>query len=459
MKEVQVLFMDTSGNQSASWIPAYIDYKSSAPPPPAPGSGFATPGGSATLYWGAVADAKEYHIRYNFTNNYCEYDVIDTAPHPLTMMEGIFEADCTDTTHVFDGPQPDLYSISIWTLSKYGTYSGNPPNVDIYTHNYIQGDYLTVGNTQPGNPDGCIDFLAEFGALSASYNLSTGETGFVAHLDIAPTSDGMPTGYSMPDGDVEFEDLIIFAMNYNSFRCVIVRDDGFVGDPRGPVKKVAPEVTIFAELPEQVGVETEFVVPITISDATDVMGYHLMFEYDRTALEVVSIEPGEAYESVEQSFFYYDRNAPQIDIHSVILGDSEFDGEELALVTFRTSVAGPVTIKDNLLDVRDRNNNRLEVSFNVSSVGSALPTEFALSQNYPNPFNPTTAIDLSLPVASQYRLTIYNIVGQVVETMEGYAEAGHETLTWDASEQSSGIYLYKVQAGSFTATRKMVLLK
>ncbi len=88
-----------------------------------------------------------------------------------------------------------------------------------------------------------------------------------------------------------------------------------------------------------------------------------------------------------------------------------------------------------------------------------IPTQFALNQNYPNPFNPTTTIELALPAASDWTLTIYNVSGQVVADYNGHNEAGIVTVNWDASNLASGLYFYKATAGSFSATKKMVLLK
>ncbi|MFZ1683274.1 MAG: T9SS type A sorting domain-containing protein [Candidatus Zixiibacteriota bacterium] len=87
------------------------------------------------------------------------------------------------------------------------------------------------------------------------------------------------------------------------------------------------------------------------------------------------------------------------------------------------------------------------------------PSTFALSQNYPNPFNPTTAIEFALPTATNYTLTIYNVQGQEVQSFEGTHEAGYVTVNWNASNNASGVYFYKLTAGTFTATKKMVLLK
>lgn len=89
----------------------------------------------------------------------------------------------------------------------------------------------------------------------------------------------------------------------------------------------------------------------------------------------------------------------------------------------------------------------------------ALPAEFSLHQNYPNPFNPTTLISFDLPRRSEFELTIYNVLGRVVEHVTGVSSAGRVDIEWDASGRSSGIYLYRLDAEGFAATRKMLLLK
>ena len=92
-------------------------------------------------------------------------------------------------------------------------------------------------------------------------------------------------------------------------------------------------------------------------------------------------------------------------------------------------------------------------------VAKLVPTEYSLSQNYPNPFNPTTTIQFALPVAGDYTLTIYNVQGQVVQQFSGAADAGIQTVEWNATNNASGVYFYRLTAGSFSATKKMVLLK
>jgi hypothetical protein len=88
-----------------------------------------------------------------------------------------------------------------------------------------------------------------------------------------------------------------------------------------------------------------------------------------------------------------------------------------------------------------------------------LPDRFGLSQNYPNPFNPTTTIEFSLPVAAEWNLTIYNILGQQVERFGEKSEAGYHKIEWDAGRYASGVYFYRLMAGDYSATKKMILLK
>lgn len=89
-----------------------------------------------------------------------------------------------------------------------------------------------------------------------------------------------------------------------------------------------------------------------------------------------------------------------------------------------------------------------------------LPESYALSQNYPNPFNPVTTISYQLPRKSEVNLSIYNARGEVVQhLLDSRQDAGAYTVTWDASQVSSGIYFYRLQTQDFTDVKKCVVLK
>jgi hypothetical protein len=90
----------------------------------------------------------------------------------------------------------------------------------------------------------------------------------------------------------------------------------------------------------------------------------------------------------------------------------------------------------------------------------AIPKDFELFQNYPNPFNPTTVINYQLPVASHVVIRVYDILGREVTTLVNEQKpAGSYQVDFDAHLLSSGVYFYRLQAGSFTETKKFVLVK
>ena len=111
-----------------------------------------------------------------------------------------------------------------------------------------------------------------------------------------------------------------------------------------------------------------------------------------------------------------------------------------------------------------------KMNVTIKSVGAGatngtLPSVFALSQNIPNPFNPTTEISYALPNASSVRLEVLNVLGQVVRTLvDEFQTAGNHQAVWDGrddnyQEVSSGVYFYRIAAGEYAETRKMVLMK
>jgi hypothetical protein len=96
----------------------------------------------------------------------------------------------------------------------------------------------------------------------------------------------------------------------------------------------------------------------------------------------------------------------------------------------------------------------------VEQVSGAIPREYELCQNFPNPFNPTTTISFSLPSKSFVSLNVFDLLGREVTTII-FEEmpAGNYSHQWNAANMSSGIYFYRLQAGSFTETKKLVLIK
>jgi hypothetical protein len=117
---------------------------------------------------------------------------------------------------------------------------------------------------------------------------------------------------------------------------------------------------------------------------------------------------------------------------------------------------------------------RCRYKSNITNVGNyvftAAPTgtedskvkvnNFELMQNYPNPFNPTTRIQFVLPQSMNVTLKVYDVMGKEIATLlDGKANAGLNTVEFNASNLGSGVYFYKLNAGSYSSTKKMVLTK
>lgn len=107
-------------------------------------------------------------------------------------------------------------------------------------------------------------------------------------------------------------------------------------------------------------------------------------------------------------------------------------------------------------------NDVIEKSSIITGVNDNLPIikEFALYQNYPNPFNPTSTISYSIPVNADVNLTVYDLLGNKIITLVNKPQTtGTYRTVFDASDLSSGVYFYKITAGKFVATKKLLLLK
>ncbi len=96
----------------------------------------------------------------------------------------------------------------------------------------------------------------------------------------------------------------------------------------------------------------------------------------------------------------------------------------------------------------------------VDNLGIEIPNNYSLEQNYPNPFNPSTVINFSIPESGLVTLKVFNILGQeVAELINDVKTVGNYAIAFDASSLTSGMYIYRIQSGSYSATKKMLLVK
>ncbi len=149
-------------------------------------------------------------------------------------------------------------------------------------------------------------------------------------------------------------------------------------------------------------------------------------------------------------------NPIAMNLDNLIISSVELDGIEYTsydsenrLLVIEQSIGGEFKVT---FDVDE--------SVDVASSGNEVPIEFSLSQNYPNPFNPSTTISFALPKTGIVSLKIYNAIGQeVAELVNREMNAGMQSVNFEASHLSSGLYFYRISAGNFADVKKMMLIK
>lgn len=100
------------------------------------------------------------------------------------------------------------------------------------------------------------------------------------------------------------------------------------------------------------------------------------------------------------------------------------------------------------------------VNLVTSNESSEVPERFSMDQNYPNPFNPNTTIKYSLPQSSNVQLIVYDMLGRkVTELINSFKREGYHSISFDASKLASGVYIYRLEAGDFVSTKRMLLVK
>lgn len=158
--------------------------------------------------------------------------------------------------------------------------------------------------------------------------------------------------------------------------------------------------------------------------------------------------------------FGWDTGWTRILIYSLEAGQALASGEFVSI----SGATGIVSVEAATFDARAVTEIVSDIT-DVDDPSANLPLQFALHPNYPNPFNPTTTIQYDLPEQARVRITVYNMVGQVVRTLvdRQVSPGQHETI-WDGRDDSgrpvsSGLYLYRMTARDFTQSRKMLLLK
>jgi hypothetical protein len=149
-----------------------------------------------------------------------------------------------------------------------------------------------------------------------------------------------------------------------------------------------------------------------------------------------------------------------LSVNGNILATATATGSKQTIPISGTLTSGQVM----KVTVTNQNYFRYEGSVSVGATGIGnvgnVPKDYALSQNYPNPFNPVTKINFALPKDGLVKITVYDVLGRAINTLVNEVKvAGYHSVDFDATNLNSGVYFYKIEAGTFSDIKRMILVK
>ena len=292
----------------------------------------------------------------------------------------------------------------------------------------------------------------DFFIFADNFGISAADEVFEPAFDLSPNT-GTPR--------VDFDDFFVFADNFGrSIQAagkVVPMLAGLNSDARLYLEAAA-------DLPN---VGEEVIVNVDMADFVQMKGYGLSVAFDAEQIEFVRATTTNSL--LGDGEFAAPRTIAQADgkVDIAAYGDVVTEGELGLSLVFRTKTE----IENTEIEVMSSQVSDGSLGINAVALPAPVqiqtrPEAFALANNYPNPFNPATTIKYALPEASQVRLEVFNVVGQVVRTMvDAHQNAGRYVVQWDASNDngvnlSSGIYFYRLQVeGNYLEVKKMLLLK
>ncbi|MCK4510158.1 T9SS type A sorting domain-containing protein, partial [bacterium] len=451
---VEVTATDTYGNTSTG-----SDVITADNDVPGAISGFAAVPGhnKAVLSWDnpTTTDANFYQveIQSNAWGNYPTYTGGTSYPTDQNDGTDVWAGTGNGHTVVYatDSTERDIHYYSAfacdWALN-YGPYDNDGKD---RSTNYWLGDVARPDNTW--NPDGYV-YDPDIVKLSGTYG--SAPTGDFQKCDVGPTDDHSRVGIPVPDNTVSFEDLMIFAMNYDVV--APARIVPFLVEPG-----VGDLALALAENGRTNGGVLELALRLE-GNVGDVKG--LTAELEFGGLEFLSARLSDEMNSpVADMFFWSKATNHSVQVDAAVLGtDVTIGGSgDVAVLTFQV-LDETYSVEFTSAKLRGAGNEDLTAELEGLSP-EGVPVAFKLVQNSPNPFNPVTKVAYHVPSESRVTIRVFDVTGRVVTTLvDGVVEAGRHAVVWNGTNDrgesvGSGIYFCTMETPDFHDSRKMTLLK
>jgi hypothetical protein len=345
------------------------------------------------------------------------------------------------------GSVRDIYYYAAFTYDCAGNYSVAASTARDRSTSYWLGD---IDPAMVG--DGSVA-LVDLSIFAGVFGKSDPGTGWNEEADFGPTDDWSRFGVPLPDDVVDFEDLMIFAMNYLN-----VSPSGTSGGLIALTEALSLGEQVSFRLVPVSREDGKTTYAVVVENASKILkGFSLKVAYGAgNGLEVVTASREMAGKGSEHFFGAIERESGVVEICVAALGVNkpfEYEGEVARIL--------------QTADLRDITNGRDEVALPGGGGETPyIPVTTSLLQNHPNPFNPTTMIPYEVATAGHVELSIYDVTGSLVRTLVNEEKgAGRYAATWDGrdsngSQVHTGVYFYRMTAPGYTSqAKKMLLLK
>jgi hypothetical protein len=354
-------------------------------------------------------------------------------------------------------------------ITMSGDFQVNANNLGSARNSQIKLNILDQGITAVYDVpdiynDDCVNNI-DLLALIYAYGSTPGDVNYNGRTDIS--IEGF-FGQIGRDGIISFADLVLMAQFYGT--CAGQPVSRIV--PRDQVSDLRVDGAL--QLSSET-VDGQLIVTVSAENMSDLYAHHLQLSYPADILTPTTIESGDFLSDggIETAFI------PVIGDGVITLDGSSLGqvggvsgSGVLATITFEVKQTGSYDLE--WLTVQALNSQTGTLS-GITADGTSgtvkwtpqvqVPAAYALRQNYPNPFNPKTTIKFDLPVTDEVNLSVYDLSGKLVQTLvSGSMDAGYHQVVWNGTDEqgqsvSSGVYLYRLSAGTYQQTQRMILMK
>jgi len=413
----------------------------------------ATPGGTTV---------EVYRARFG---HYPEYDDAGGAPPatptypPTAPWEATAVTTPGQTDEVSNGPS-GYAGRDYWTYVAF--VHGAGANVSVASNpkarpNYFLGDVSdgTLGGLGRGN--NVVD-IGDISALGGAYGVNGAAVAAVNYLDVGPTSDNSVTGLPQTDNAINFEDLVLFAINY--------------GNPPSPLMTTPPTDAVAVASTDRISIDArtavqageEFTVPLTLAGTGRVQALSAVLAWDAKVVEPVGMDAGAWLTGQEGVAFSPKPGA--VDVALLGARATGLAGQGVvATLRFHAIAAGNPGISLASVAGRDAENRGVELDAAVAPATEATPAITQLAPAYPNPFQGSTTIDFSLAKAGPVTVSVYAVNGRQLRVLASGARApGVYRLEWDGRDDlgrimPAGLYFVQMSANGARFTNKLSRLR